>query len=193
MGSSCTDEGTLIGSIWGLSRFDHQTFIPKPAANAAKRPVSCLPSFHQGINSAVPISTGRCLPVAFLAWLAFVLGMARNVLGKPLATCSSDPMTGFFRDGCCNTNSEDRGMHTICVEVTNTFLTFSKNVGNNLSTPAPQYGFPGLKEGDRWCLCLRRWVEAQQFGCAPLVVLEATHASVCEFVDLETLQEHAVR
>ncbi len=101
-------------------------------------------------------------------------------------------MTGFFRDGCCHTNSEDSGMHTICVVLTDAFLTFSKNAGNDLSTPAPQYGFPGLKEGDRWCLCLGRWVEAHQAGCAPEVVLAATHASVCEFVDLETLQEFAV-
>ena len=118
--------------------------------------------------------------------------MANNVLGSELATCSTDPMTAFFRDGCCNTNADDQGMHSICVVVTDAFLAFSKERGNDLSTPHPAYGFPGLVAGNRWCLCLSRWVEALQADCAPKVVLEATHASVTEFVDLETLREHAV-
>ena len=117
--------------------------------------------------------------------------MAFNVLGFPLSPCSTDPMTGFFRDGCCHTNAEDHGMHTICAVMTADFLVYSKSRGNDLSTPHPAYGFPGLKPGDRWCLCLSRWIEAYKDDCAPLVVLDATHASVAEFVDLETLQEHA--
>lgn len=116
--------------------------------------------------------------------------MARNVLGDELASCSTDPMTGFFRDGCCNTNASDAGMHTICTVMTAEFLLFSKEKGNDLLTPHPEYQFPGLKDGDRWCLCLGRWLEALQNGCAPPVVLEATHASVAEFVDLDTLHRH---
>ncbi|MFT4640761.1 MAG: hypothetical protein ACI8T1_004093 [Verrucomicrobiales bacterium] len=116
--------------------------------------------------------------------------MANNVLGGPLAVCSQDPVTGFFRDGCCNTNADDQGMHTICVVMTDEFLEFSKAHGNDLSTPHEAYGFSGLKSGDRWCLCLGRWVEAYEADAAPRVVLEATHISVSEFVDLEMLQEH---
>ena len=119
--------------------------------------------------------------------------MANNVLGGPLAICSRDPMTGFFRDGCCNTTGDDQGMHTVCVVMTESFLVFSKDQGNDLSTPQPAYGFPGLQSGDRWCLCLGRWVEALKGNCAPQVILEATHASVAEFVDLETLREHAFK
>ncbi|QDV23755.1 DUF2237 family protein [Aureliella helgolandensis] len=117
--------------------------------------------------------------------------MAKNVLGTDLETCSSEPMTGFFRDGCCNTGAEDSGMHTVCVEVTDDFLRFSKLRGNDLSTPIPQFEFPGLKEGDRWCLCLLRWREAYEAGMAPLVNLRATHISALEFFDLELLQEYA--
>lgn len=118
--------------------------------------------------------------------------MAHNVLGAPLALCSEDPLTGFFRDGCCNTTGDDPGMHTVCAVMTEDFLAFSRERGNDLSTPEPEYGFPGLKPGDRWCLCLARWVEAVEADCAPPVVLEATHASVAEFVDLQTLKTHAV-
>ncbi len=117
--------------------------------------------------------------------------MANNVLGGPLAICSQDPMTGFFRDGCCNTTGDDQGMHTVCAVMTESFLEFSKEMGNDLSTPQPAFGFPGLQPGDRWCLCLRRWIEALQEDRAPQVVLEATHASVAEFVDLKILREHA--
>lgn len=117
--------------------------------------------------------------------------MARNVLGSELAVCSKDPVTGFFRDGCCNTNGDDGGMHTICVVMTEEFLTFSKERGNDLSTPRPEYGFPGLKAGNQWCVCLIRWKEALDAGAAPPVVLEATHASVVEFIDLETLREYS--
>lgn len=117
--------------------------------------------------------------------------MAYNILGTELTTCSTSPMTGFFRDGCCQTNNQDQGMHTICAVMTEEFLAYSKQQGNDLSTPRPEYQFPGLKPGDRWCLCLLRWQEAEQAGQAPQIVLEATHASVTEFIDLETLMRYA--
>ncbi|MEM7478144.1 MAG: DUF2237 domain-containing protein [Planctomycetota bacterium] len=118
--------------------------------------------------------------------------MAKNVLGTDLETCSTDPMTGFYRDGCCNTGADDTGLHTVCTEVTEDFLRFSKLKGNDLSTPMPMYEFPGLKEGDRWCLCVLRWKEAFEAGMAPKVNLEATHISSLEFLDLEDLQAHAI-
>ena len=100
-----------------------------------------------------------------------------NVLGEPLAVCGQDPVTGFFRDGCCNTNDQDVGSHTVCVEVTERFLEYSRFRGNDLSTPRPEFGFPGLKEGDRWCLCAARWLEAHEQGMAPRVFLMSTHGS----------------
>ncbi len=118
--------------------------------------------------------------------------MAMNVLGTELQSCSCDPMTGYFRNGCCDTDGSDKGMHTVCVIVTAKFLEFSRAAGNDLSTPHEEFDFPGLKAGDRWCLCLSRWVEAYQAGSAPKVVLEATHVSVLEFLDLELLQQFAV-
>jgi uncharacterized protein (DUF2237 family) len=118
--------------------------------------------------------------------------MALNVLGTELQECSIEPLTGFFRDGCCNTNAEDTGMHTVCVQVTEEFLAFSKSVGNDLSTAVPEYEFYGLKDGDRWCLCMPRWIEAYNSNAAPRVVLEATHVSVLEHIDLEILQRFAV-
>jgi len=117
---------------------------------------------------------------------------AKNVLGTELQTCSVDPMTGFFRDGCCQTGPEDLGLHTVCAEMTEEFLKFSKQRGNDLSTPNEAWGFPGLQPGNRWCLCVLRWKEALQADMAPRVVLDATHMSVLEFVDLEDLQRHAV-
>jgi uncharacterized protein (DUF2237 family) len=117
---------------------------------------------------------------------------ARNVLGGPLAPCSHRPKTGFFRDGCCNTGPEDRGRHVVCAQMTREFLRFSKLKGNDLSTPAPQHGFPGLGPGDRWCLCAARWQEALQAGMAPPVVLAATHEDALEVVTLGDLFEHAV-
>ncbi len=117
--------------------------------------------------------------------------MAKNVLGTDLQTCGTDPMTGFFRDGCCNTGADDAGMHTVCAEVTDDFLRFSKLKGNDLSTPMPMYEFPGLREGDRWCLCVLRWKEAFEAGIAPKVNLKATHMSALEFLDLEDLKSHA--
>lgn len=117
---------------------------------------------------------------------------AKNVLGTTLESCSVDPMTGFFRDGCCRSGAEDLGLHLVCAKVTDEFLAFSKRRGNDLITPVPQYQFPGLKAGDRWCLCVLRWREALEAGVAPPVVLESTHISTLEFVDLEDLQAHAV-
>ncbi|MGE4170216.1 MAG: DUF2237 family protein [Candidatus Margulisiibacteriota bacterium] len=118
--------------------------------------------------------------------------LAKNVLGKPLRVCSMDPVTGFFRTGCCETSEDDLGIHTICVVVTTDFLTFSKQMGNDLSTPRPEFDFTGLQDGDRWCLCLPRWIEAKDAGMAPKVVLGATHESVLDFVDLEELRPFAI-
>ncbi len=115
-----------------------------------------------------------------------------NVLGGPLHACSLNPRTGFFRDGCCNTGPDDHGQHTVCIQATAEFLAFSRAVGNDLSRPAPQYGFPGVRPGDRWCLCAERWKEALEAGVAPPVVLQATHLSVLQIVTLEQLLEHAV-
>lgn len=117
---------------------------------------------------------------------------AANVFGDPMITCSTDPMTGFFRDGCCNTGPQDTGMHLVCAEVTADFLEFSKAAGNDLSTPMPQYGFGGLNPGDRWCLCVTRWKDALEAGMAPKVVLEACHLSTLEWVTLDELKAHAV-
>jgi len=115
-----------------------------------------------------------------------------NVLGSALETCSSDPLTGFFRDGCCETRVNDIGRHIICAQVTNEFLAFSKEQGNDLITPNPEYDFPGLKHGDFWCLCLERWREALNAGCAPRVRLEATHEIALERIPLEMLKKHAL-
>ena len=118
--------------------------------------------------------------------------MARNVLGTDLQDCSLDPVTGFYRNGCCDTGAEDVGVHAVCAVMTDEFLAFSASVGNDLSTPRPEFGFAGLKAGDRWCLCASRWVEALDAGAAPQVVLEATHARTIEWADLSALQAHAV-
>jgi uncharacterized protein len=117
---------------------------------------------------------------------------ARNVLGGPLATCSANPVTGFFRDGCCNTAPSDLGSHTVCAVMTKEFLAYSKRAGNDLSTPMPEYNFPGLKAGDRWCLCAPRWQQAFAAGQAPKVVLAATHEGALEYCDLADLKTHAV-
>jgi len=117
---------------------------------------------------------------------------AKNVLGLPLAECSRAPLTGFFRDGCCNTGPEDYGRHTVCVVVTAAFLEFSKARGNDLSTPMPAYGFAGLKPGDRWCLCAARWQEAFVAGMAPKVVLASTHVATLDIFALDDLKAHAI-
>ncbi len=113
-----------------------------------------------------------------------------NVLGGALAPCSHAPLTGWFRDGFCNTSAEDTGSHTVCVRVTDEFLAWSRYLGNDLTTPMPQYGFPGLKDGDRWCLCASRFLQAHEEGFAPPVILEATHARALEVVPLEILQRY---
>ncbi len=117
--------------------------------------------------------------------------MALNVYGDELQSCSRDPLTGFFRNGKCDTCGEDQGMHVVCAIMTEDFLKFSRAKGNDLITPAPEYHFPGLKEGDSWCLCLGRWIEAHQSGKAPKVNLHATHISVLEFIDLDILKQFA--
>jgi len=114
-----------------------------------------------------------------------------NVFDEPLLSCSESPVTGFFRDGCCNTSDEDFGSHTVCVEVTQDFLDYSRFRGNDLSTPMPDFGFPGLQPGDRWCLCASRWLEAYEQGMAPKIFLTRTHKRALEIVELEKLKEHA--
>jgi uncharacterized protein (DUF2237 family) len=117
---------------------------------------------------------------------------ALNVLGTPLQACSFDPLTGFFRDGCCNTDADDHGTHVVCAKVTAEFLTFLLQRGNDLVTPRPEYRFRGLEHGDRWCLCVNRWLEAMHAGAAPPVYLEATHAKALERVSLAHLQRHGL-
>jgi uncharacterized protein (DUF2237 family) len=121
-----------------------------------------------------------------------LMSTARNVLGTPLQTCSTKPLTGYYRDGCCNTGEDDVGLHLVCSQVTAEFLHHQRSVGNDLSTPMPYYGFPGLKPGDRWCVCVKRWKQSLEAGVACPVFLEATHLSTLEFVDIEDLQKHAV-
>lgn len=116
---------------------------------------------------------------------------AQNVLGTPLQACSTDPMTGFYRDGCCHTGPQDRGLHTVCAVMTDEFLRFTKAQGNDLSTPRPSMNFPGLDPGDRWCLCAARWQEAMEAGVAPPVDLAATHERALTVVDLDDLKAHA--
>jgi hypothetical protein len=116
----------------------------------------------------------------------------RNVLGGSLEPCSVDPMTGFYRNGCCSTGPEDAGSHTVCAMMTDEFLAFSRSRGNDLSTPRPEWGFPGLNAGDRWCLCAVRWLEAFEHGCAPGVVLGATHERALDVIDRAALEAHGV-
>jgi uncharacterized protein (DUF2237 family) len=115
-----------------------------------------------------------------------------NVFGEPLALCSERPLTGWTRNGCCETDAQDMGSHTVCAVMTAEFLEFSRSRGNDLSTPRPEFGFPGLQPGDRWCLCAARWLEAWQAGVAPRVHLKATHRRALEIVDLAALKAHAV-
>lgn len=115
-----------------------------------------------------------------------------NVFGEPIATCSERPITGFTRSGCCETGMQDVGMHTVCAVMTKEFLAFSRSKGNDLSTPVPEFEFPGLKPGDSWCLCAARWKEALEAGCAPRVSLRATHEKTLEVVSLDDLKSHAI-
>jgi uncharacterized protein len=117
---------------------------------------------------------------------------ASNVLGSELETCCSDPVTGYYRDGKCNTGAGDYGAHVVCAQLTEEFLAFTKSQGNDLSTPVPEFNFPGLKPGDRWCLCASRWKEALDAGVAPPIVLQSTHASALEYVSLNELKQHAL-
>jgi len=114
-----------------------------------------------------------------------------NVVGGDLLPCSSEPLTGFYRTGCCSTGPEDLGSHTVCVLATDEFLEFSRRAGNDLSTARPEWGFPGVKAGDRWCLCASRWLEAYDAGCAPEVVLGATHVRALDVIPIELLTSHA--
>ena len=115
-----------------------------------------------------------------------------NVLGQPLQSCCTDPMTGFYRTGCCEVGGDDVGVHAVCVVLTQEFLEFTKSVGNDLSTPMPQFGFAGLKPGDQWCLCAPRWQEAFEAGKAPSVKLHSTHMAATEFCDMDALRSHAI-
>lgn len=114
-----------------------------------------------------------------------------NVLGGPLVSCSTEPMTGWYRDGCCQTDDADIGRHVVCAVLTEEFLEFTRSRGNDLSTPAPAHGFPGLKPGDRWCLCVDRWRQALEAGVAPPVVLAATHRAALKVVSLDDLEQHS--
>ena len=117
--------------------------------------------------------------------------MEKNIFGEELQICCTSPMTGYFRDGLCRTITEDTGTHTVCAIMTTDFLIFSASRGNDLSTPIPMYQFPGLKEGDKWCLCVSRWIEAEKSGKAPKLILEATHEKTLEYTSLEILVKHA--
>lgn len=116
---------------------------------------------------------------------------SKNVLGNKLEVCCTSPVTGFYRDGCCETGPDDQGVHVVCAQVTEAFLAFTQSQGNDLSTP--RFGFPGLKPGDRWCLCAGRWQEAQEAGVAPPVVLSATHEAVLKYVTLDDLKQHQMQ
>lgn len=115
-----------------------------------------------------------------------------NVLGEPLLPCSMDPLTGYFRDGCCNTDDHDVGSHTVCIVATEKFLEYSRFRGNDLSTPIPEYGFPGVQPGQRWCLCASRWMEAEELGMAPKIALTSTHKRALEIIPLELLKQYAI-
>jgi uncharacterized protein (DUF2237 family) len=119
--------------------------------------------------------------------------MGNNIFGEPLIACSNDPLTGYFRDGCCNTDQTDAGLHTVCIIVTEKFLQFSRLTGNDLSTPLPQFNFPGLKAGEKWCLCALRWKEALEHNCAPQVLLEATHEKTLDVIAINDLLEYAAK
>jgi uncharacterized protein (DUF2237 family) len=119
--------------------------------------------------------------------------MHKNIYGEKLIPCSTKPLTGYYRNGCCDTDSDDAGVHSVCVVVTTDFLVYSHSIGNDLVTPMPEWNFPGLVSGDRWCLCASRWVEAWKAGMAPLVVLEATHEKTLDYVPLDELVKYAFK
>lgn len=144
------------------------------------------------IGGILIVLLGYSLNTASTNTAAAMREEATNVLGTPLESCCTDPMTGFYRDGFCNTGYNDRGSHVVCAIMTQEFLDYTKSCGNDLCTPAPQYGFPGLKPGDKWCLCVSRWKQAYHAGKAPQIVLESTHRKALEIVTLEELQELAI-
>lgn len=184
----------------------------RPAAALRLGRRGALPAGGQGFNyrQALPVVAAGLLALAGTGRAAGLAAMGggsgapapasaarhvgeRNVLGGQLELCGTEPRTGFFRDGYCCTGTEDRGVHVVCAQVTAGFLEYTKGRGNDLSSPAPMYGFPGLRPGDRWCLCASRWAEAERAGHAPRVFLEATHSAALSIVDLETLQKYAVQ
>jgi uncharacterized protein (DUF2237 family) len=132
------------------------------------------------------------MPLDDHGWRGGGGGASKNVLGGKLEDCSLKPMTGFFRNGCCDTSPEDVGSHTVCCVATAEFLEYSKSVGNDLSTPFPEFGFPGLKDGDRWCLCAPRWQQALEAGHAPRIVLRATHEGALAYCSLDDLKKYAI-
>lgn len=162
------------------------------AWNSSAPSSKCVPSLD-------PLSSSRSLSrLPLSAYTTFRLSRlimtplpSRNVLGGPLKPCSSSPLTGFYRNGRCDTCAEDAGCHTVCVEVSESFLTYSRQTGNDLSTPRPEYRFPGLKPGDRWCVCAGRWLEAFEAGFPSPVILAATHERTLEIVSLDLLRQHA--
>ena len=132
------------------------------------------------------------MPLDDQGWNGGRRRVSKNVLGGKLDACSLDPMTGFFRNGCCDTSAQDVGSHTVCCVTTAEFLDYSRRVGNDLSTPFPEYGFPGLKPGDRWCLCAPRWQQALEAGRAPRIVLRATHEGALAYCSLDDLKKYAI-
>ena len=145
-----------------------------------------------GAGEGCTFFAGLCVFGRLWQHRATTMSTAKNVLGEDLEPCSFEPLTGWLRDGCCNTGPGDAGLHLVCTQVTEEFLEYSQIAGNDLSTPVPAYRFPGLQPGDRWCLCVTRWKQALDAGAAPPVVLAATHISALEFVTLDELTEHAV-
>jgi uncharacterized protein (DUF2237 family) len=149
------------------------------------------PNFVNHPATFVPLLRQTDAPMVWPEAMAVMPESALNVLGEPLQLCGCEPMTGWYRDGSCRTDGSDLGRHTVCCVVDENFLSYSRAQGNDLSTPAPQYGFPGLKPGDHWCVCAGRWLEAYEDGMAPPVRLEACEQSTLELIPLEVLQGHA--
>jgi hypothetical protein len=164
----------------------------KVAVAKARKAVACGPELGTITGLFASCSATGWREARARPWGTALADQQRNVFGEPIEVCSLNPTTGFYRSGCCETGPEDVGVHTVCVEVTKEFLAFSKARGNDLSTPRPEYGFPGLNPGDRWCLCAERWQEALAAGVAPRVVLAATHEATLEIAELTDLKRHAL-
>ena len=161
---------------------------PRCASNGSILVITIVSSFHDPDYS----KSQKILGKPNMSSENLDMDPSLNVLGEKLKPCSTSPMTGFFRDGCCNTSIHDTGKHTVCCQVTKEFLAFSKYLGNDLSTPRPEYGFAGLKDGDRWCLCADRWHQAHQEHAAPYVILESTHIKTLDVVALDVLIQKAL-